>query len=63
MVFQKKTKQRERERVEDMKFPGIYPISESERSFTFFNGAHSKMVQVEDKLVLRMKNLNILGIH
>ena len=41
IIFQKKTKLGEGERVEGMKFLGIYPISGFERPFALFNGIHS----------------------
>ena len=46
-IPEKKKKQGEGERVEDMKFPGIYLISESERPFAFFNGVHGKWCKLD----------------
>ena len=46
-IPEKKTKQGEGERAEDMKFPGIYPILGSERPFALFNGVHGKWYKLD----------------
>ena len=40
-------KQGEGERVDDMKFPGIYSISESEQPFAFFNAVCGKWCKLD----------------
>ena len=46
-IFQKKTKLGEGERVEGMKFLGIYLISGFEQPFALFNGIHSKWCKLD----------------